>query len=210
MLIEGGSRGKVPYEGVNVMLVAGLQGSPRKKGNTDYLLDRFLEQATALGAETVKIQVAQKNILPCIGCNSCMQTGQCVIQTDDMFAEIYPLLQKADIIVAATPVFFYGPSAQLKALIDRTQALWSRKYALKLDDPLAETRQGFLLSVGATSGKQLFDGIELIAKYFFDGAGAHYSGALTFRKVDHAGDLKNLPGHQAKIAASARKLFKQT
>ena len=192
------------------MLVAGLQGSPRKKGNTDYLLDRFLEQAASLSAETVKIQVAQKNILPCIGCNSCMQTGQCVIQTDDMFAEIYPLLQKADIIVAATPVFFYGPSAQLKALIDRTQALWSRKYALKLNDPLAATRQGFLLSVGATSGKQLFDGIELIAKYFFDAAGARYSGALTFRKVDHAGDLKNLPGHQAKIAESARALFKQT
>jgi len=192
------------------MFVAGLQGSPRKKGNTDYLLDRFLEQAVALGAETVKIQVAQKNILPCIGCNSCMKTGQCVIQTDDMFSEIYPLLQKADIIVAATPVFFYGPSAQLKALIDRTQALWSRKYALKLDDPLAATRKGFLLSVGATSGKQLFDGIELIAKYFFDGAGASYSGALTFRKADHAGDLKKMPGHQAKIAERARALFKQT
>lgn len=192
------------------MLVAGLQGSPRKKGNTDYLLGRFLEQASALGAETVNIQVAQKKILPCIGCNSCMKTGQCVIQTDDMFDEIYPLLQKADIIVAATPVFFYGPSAQLKALIDRTQALWSRKYALKLEDPLAATRKGFLLSVGATSGKQLFDGIELIVKYFFDAAGARYSGALTFRKVDHADDLKNLPDHQAKIAESARALFQQT
>jgi arsenate reductase len=192
------------------MLVAGLQGSPRKKGNTEYLLDRFLEQAASLGAETAKVQVAQKNILPCIGCNSCMKTGECVIQTDDMFSEIYALLQKADVIVAATPVFFYGPSAQLKALIDRTQTLWSRKYVLKMDDPLADTRKGFLLSVGATSGKQLFDGIELTAKYFFDAAGARYSGALTFRKVDHAGDLKNLPGHQAKIAESARALFKQT
>lgn len=191
------------------MFVVGLQGSPRKKGNTDYLLDRFLEQAAANGAETEKIQVAQKNILPCIGCNSCMKTGQCVIQTDDMFHEIYALLQTADLIVAATPVFFYGPSAQLKALIDRTQTLWSRKYALKLDDPLAATRQGFLLSVGATGGKQLFDGIELIAKYFFDGAGARYSGALTFRNVDEAGELKNLPGHEAKITASVQALFNQ-
>jgi len=191
------------------MYVVGLQGSPRKKGNTDYLLDSFLEQAVALGAETVNVRVAEKNILPCIGCNSCMKTGQCVIQTDDMFAEIYPLLQKADVIVAATPVFFYGPSAQLKALIDRSQTLWSRKYALKIEDPLAATRKGFLLSVGATGGKQLFDGITLIAKYFFDAAGASYEGALTFRKVDHAGELKSLPGHRAKIEASVRDLLAQ-
>lgn len=191
------------------MLVAGLQGSPRKNGNTDYLLDSFLQQTASFGAKTVKVRVAEKNILPCLGCNSCMKTGQCVIQTDDMFSEMYPLLQKADVIVAATPVFFYGPSAQLKALIDRSQALWSRKYALKLDDPLAQTRKGFLLSVGATGGQQLFDGIKLTAKYFFDAAGASYSGDLTFRKVDHAGDLKSLPGHKAKIAESARALFEQ-
>ena len=191
------------------MLVVGLQGSPRKKGNTDYLLDRFLEQAVSFGAETVKIQVTEKNILPCRGCNNCMKTGQCVIQDDDMFTEMYPLLQKADVIVAATPVFFYGPTAQLKALIDRSQTLWSRKYALKIHDPLAETRKGFLLSVGATGGKQLFDGIKLISKYFFDAAGAGYSGALTFRKVDRAGDLKNLSGHLEEIEKSARALFEQ-
>ena len=189
------------------MFVVGLQGSPRKNGNTEYLLDTFLAEAATLGAETVTVRVADKNILPCIGCNSCMKTGQCVIQTDDMFAEIYPLLQKADIIVAATPVFFYGPSAQLKALIDRSQALWSRKYVLKMEDPLAATRKGFLLSVGATSGKQLFDGIKLIAKYFFDAAGASNEGALTFRQVDYAGELKRLPGHREKIEASALELF---
>ncbi len=192
------------------MLVLGLQGSPRKKGNTNYLLDRFLEQAVAFGAEIVKIQVAEKDIRPCLGCNGCMKTGQCVIQDDDMFTEMYPLLQKANIIVAATPVFFYGPSAQLKALIDRSQALWSRKYTLKIPDPLAETRKGFLLSVGATGGKQLFDGIKLVAKYFFDAAGARNSGALTFRKADRAGDLQKLPGHLEEIETSARILFEQT
>jgi len=189
------------------MFVVGLQGSPRKNGNTDYLLSRFLDEADAIGAETVNVRVAEKNILPCIGCNSCMKTGQCVIQTDDMFSEMYPLLQKADIIVAATPVFFYGPSAQLKALIDRSQALWSRKYALKLEDPLAATRKGFLLSVGATGGKQLFDGIKLITQYFFDAAGASYQGALTFRRVDQAGELENLPGHRTKIKERAHELF---
>lgn len=190
------------------MLVVGLQGSPRKNGNTAYLLDTFLEQGFKRGADIVKVPVAEKNIIPCIGCNSCMKTGQCVIQTDDMFSEMYDLLQNADIIVAATPVFFYGPSAQLKALIDRSQTLWSRKYALKLDDPKAETRKGFLLSAGATSGKQLFDAIRLIARYFFDAAGASYSGDLTFRKVDGLRDLKNLAGHLEEIEKSAAALFK--
>ncbi len=192
------------------MLVAGLQGSPRKNGNTEYLLDRFLEQAVAFGAETTKVPVTRKNIKPCFGCNSCMKTGQCVIQDDDMFTDIYALLQRADVIVAATPVFFYGPSAQLKALIDRSQTLWSRKYVLKSPDPLAEARRGYLLSVGATSGKQLFDGIKLTAKYFFDAAGARYSGTLTFRKVDGPNDLKKLPGHLGKIEKSARALFNPT
>ena len=191
------------------MFVVGLQGSPRKKGNTDYLLSRFLEQAASFGAEPVNVPVAAKNILPCIGCTSCMKTGQCVIQTDDMFNEMYALLQKADVIVAATPVFFYGPSAQLKALIDRSQALWARKYALKMDDPLAGTRRGFVLSVGATGGQQLFDAIRLIARYFFDAAGARYGGDLTFRKVDSAGDLQKVEGHLEKIEASARALFEQ-
>jgi len=190
------------------MLVVGLQGSPRRNGNTAYLLDKFLEQGVNHGADINKVPVADKNIIPCIGCNSCMKTGECVIQTDDMYAEMYDLLQNADIIVAATPVFFYGPSAQLKALIDRSQTLWSRKYALKLDDPKEKTRKGFLLSAGATSGKQLFDAIRLITRYFFDAAGASYNGDLFFRKVDGPRDLKKLDGHLERIEKSAAALFK--
>jgi len=172
------------------MLILGLQGSPRKKGNTDYLLKAFMQEAEKFGAKTHIIEVADKNITPCKGCGYCEKKGNCVIQDDDMTNKIYSLLRKADVIVVATPIYFYSATAQLKALIDRSQTLWSRKYKLNLTDPGRKTRKGFLLSVGATKGKNLFDGMFLTAKYFFDAVGADYHGSLTYPRVENKGDLE--------------------
>ncbi len=174
------------------MVVLGLMGSPRKKGNTDLLLSAFLEGAQKQGTEVIKIDVAFKNIMPCQGCRFCEKKGFCRQQDDDM-GEIYHLLRRADLVVLATPIFFYGPTAQLKALIDRTQALWSRKYTFKLTDPKAKFRKGFLLAVGATKGKELFNGTNLIAKYFFDAIGARFEGALGFRQIESPGDITRHP-----------------
>ncbi len=172
------------------MLVLGLQGSPRKKGNTQYLLKSFLNEAENLGARTHFIEVAKKNITPCKGCGFCEKKGYCVIEDDDMKPEIYPLLRSADVIVAATPIFFYSVTAQLKALIDRSQTLWSRKYKLKLTDPARNYRRGFLLAQGATKGKNLFEGVNLTAKYFFDAVGADFNGSLTYKRIENTGDMK--------------------
>ncbi|MBT8358132.1 MAG: NAD(P)H-dependent oxidoreductase [Deltaproteobacteria bacterium] len=172
------------------MLILGLQGSPRKKGNTDYLLKAFMSEVEKFGAKTHLIQITDKNITPCKGCGYCEKHGKCIIQDDDMTSEIYFLLRRADVVVAASPVYFYSMTAQLKALIDRSQTLWSGKYKLKLTDPGSKTRKGFLLSVGATKGKNLFDGLFLTAKYFFDAIGADYHGSLTYPRVENKGDLK--------------------
>lgn len=172
------------------MLILGLQGSPRKKGNTDYLLKAFMQEAEKFGAKTHIIEVADKNITPCKGCGYCEKKGNCVIQDDDMTNEIYSLLRRADVIVVATPIYFYSATAQLKALIDRSQTLWSRKYKLNLVDPGRKTRQGFLLSVGATKGKNLFDGMRLTSQYFFDAVGADFHGSLTYPRVENKGDLE--------------------
>ena len=107
--------------------------------------------------------------------------------------EIYPLLWQADTVVMATPVFFYGPPAQMKALIDRCQTLWSRRYVYHLTDPGRRWRQGFLLSLGATRGKKLFDGVALTAKYFFDAIGAGFVGSLTYRQIEEPGDIVKHP-----------------
>jgi arsenate reductase len=176
------------------MLVVGLQGSPRKNGNTDRLLLRFLNASAGAGARTRTIVASRETIVPCRGCGYCEKKGRCVIGDDFMAAEGYRLLRQADVIVAATPVFFYAMTAQLKALVDRTQALWSRKYRFNLTDPSAFHRKGLLLSVGGSHGKTLFDAIELSARYFFDAVGARYAGALTYRGVESPGDVETLPG----------------
>ena len=173
------------------MFVLGLQGSPRTKGNTTVLLSTFLTEAERLGARTQHLDVACKNISPCQECSTCEKNGFCPI--DDDMQQIYPLLRQADIIVMATPIFFYGPTAQMKALIDRSQALWARRYVHKLVDPGRKWRRGFLLSLGATKGKNLFEGVSLTAKYFFDAVGASFDGSLTYRKIGGPGEIEDHP-----------------
>jgi arsenate reductase len=173
------------------MFVVGLQGSPRTKGNTTILLSTFLAEAERLGARTQLLDVARKNISPCQECGTCEKEGFCPI--DDDMQQIYPLLRQADIIVMATPIFFYGPTAQMKALIDRSQALWARRYVHKLVDPGRKWRHGFLLSLGATKGKNLFEGLSLTAKYFFDAVGASFDGSLTYKQIEKAGEIAKHP-----------------
>lgn len=190
------------------MLVLGLQGSPQKKGNTSFLLSAFLREAENLGAKTDVVEVGKKNILPCRGCGYCEKKGFCIIEEDDMQGDIFPLMRQAEVIIAATPVFFYGTTAQLKMLIDRCQTLWSRKYKLKLNDPGYKTRQGFLLALGATRGKNLFEGITLTAKYFFDAIGSGYSGSLAYRRIEKRGDMEKHPFVLTDIKEEAARLLK--
>jgi multimeric flavodoxin WrbA/protein-tyrosine-phosphatase len=174
------------------MFILGLQGSPRKKGNTDILLSAFMDTARENGAETCIIDVYKQKINPCIECSICEKKGLCSIQ-DEMSQKIYPLLRRADIVVLASPIFFYNVTAPLKALIDRTQTFWSRKYRLNMEDPRRKIRKGFLLAIGATKGKTLFQGTIATAKYFFDAIGATRLGELTYPQIEDPGAINMHP-----------------
>ncbi|MFC1814749.1 NAD(P)H-dependent oxidoreductase [Thermodesulfobacteriota bacterium] len=189
------------------MLLLGLQGSPRLKGNTDYLLTVFMNEAKKFGVQTQVVHVDKKNIVPCKEYLVCEKKGVCPID-DDMKHQIYPMLREAEVVVAATPVFFYSTSAQLKALIDRSQTLWARRYMLKLTDPGSKTRRGFLLAIGATKGKNLFKGLQLTAKYFFDAINASYEGSLTYRQIERPGDMQKHPTVLEDIKVAVNNLIK--
>ena len=189
------------------MLVLGLQGSPRKNGNTCYLLSAFMDKVQNPGVQTRVISVRDKNITPCLGCGFCEKKGRCIITGDDMATEIYTLLRRADVIVVATPVFFFNMPSRLKALVDRCQTFWSLKYRLKVKDPLADTRRGFLLSAGGSRGKNLFDGLVLTTRYFFDAVGARYSGSLVYRGIDKKGEMQNHPDVAADVTKAATGLL---
>jgi arsenate reductase len=174
------------------MLVLGLQGSPRKKGNTYFLLSAFMQTLEKLGAQTRIIDVAQKNIIPCREYVVCEKKGYCPID-DDLKSEIYALIRQAEVVVLASPIFFYNMTAQLKAVVDRCQTFWARKYKLRLADPAKKTKRGFFLSVGATRGKNLFEGLQLTAQYFFDAIDARFAGSLTYRNIEGPKDMANHP-----------------
>lgn len=95
-----------------------LSGSFRKKGNSDLLCDEFIRGAEESGHQVEKIYINDKQINFCRGCGVCNTTHKC-IQKDDM-AEILDKMIKADVIVMATPVYFYTMNGQMKTLIDRT------------------------------------------------------------------------------------------
>lgn len=100
-----------------------LSGSPRKNGNSDILCDKFAKGALENGHEVEKIRVAEKNIGYCRACYACRGTGVCAIK-DDM-EEILQKMIDCDVMVLASPVYFYSIDAQLKALIDRSVARWT-------------------------------------------------------------------------------------
>jgi multimeric flavodoxin WrbA len=125
---------------------------------------------------------------------------------DDMDT-IYPKLLEADRIIVASPMFFYGVTGQLKALIDRCQATWARKYVLK--QKLSEKeRKGAFIAIGATKGKQLFDGSILVIKYFFQAIDVQYVDELLVRGVDKKGDIKDHPTALSEAFELGKKLAK--
>ncbi|VEN73983.1 Flavin reductase [Candidatus Desulfarcum epimagneticum] len=189
------------------MFALGLQGSPRKKGNTQYLLSKFMDGLSAAGAETRVIEPARENIRPCRGCGYCEKKGYCVIADDDMAGHVYADFRRADIVVSATPIFFYSATAQLKALIDRSQALWSRKYALKRNEPGKNSRKGFMLALGATKGANLFEGLTLTHRYFFDALSAGFHGSLTYRRIEKAGDIQKYGDLEKEVREAAASLM---
>jgi multimeric flavodoxin WrbA len=101
-----------------------LSGSPRKGGNSDLLCDEFARGAAEAGNTVEKINVADRKIGYCRACYYCYDhDGECAVK-DDM-AGILDRMEKADVIVMASPVYFYSIDAQMKALIDRTVARWT-------------------------------------------------------------------------------------
>ncbi|MHA2122992.1 MAG: flavodoxin family protein [Promethearchaeota archaeon] len=99
------------------MQVLGIVGSPRIGGNTDTLVDEVLAGAAEAGASTEKIILNKLEIKPCQACNSCYKTGQCT-QKDDM-AELLDKMVESDLWILGTPVYWWGPTAQFKAFLDR-------------------------------------------------------------------------------------------
>ena len=158
-----------------------LSGSPRRGGNTELLVEAFVKGASQKHHVEV-VSVHDYKVNPCMGCNACFKNkNNACIQKDDM-PLIYEKMAVADMLVIASPVYFYGLSAQLKAVIDR------------FHNPIRDTyhiKKTALLLVGAASLPELFDGI--LAQYrlclnFFK---LENAGRVLVRGVKDKGDIQN-------------------
>ena len=161
-----------------------LTGSMRKGGNTDLLAQAFAEGAEK-NNEVEIVSVADYTVNPCIGCNSCFtrEKNEC-FQNDDM-PMIYEKLREADTVVIASPVYFYGISAQLKAVIDRLHTPMRDEFHIKR---LA------LLLVGAASLPELFDAIKLQYQLVLNFFHLEDAGMVLVRGAKDKGDVKNGDG----------------
>ena len=183
------------------MRVLGIAGSPRRGGNTDLLLAEVMKGAASRGAEVKTIVLNDLKVASCQHCEACLKAGKCRIN-DDM-QMVYRELEDADRIVLASPIQFMGVTAQMKAMIDRCQALWARKYVLKLP-PLGNRRErkGLFISVGGRRIANVFDGALITIKTLFRISDITYAGELLFSGVDEKGAIVKHPDalHQAFLA----------
>jgi len=122
-----------------------IAGSPRRHGNSDRLLAELASGVADAGGEAVRLVAESSGAAPCRGCNACAATGQCVVR--DGMDDVYHALDAAHAIAVVTPVYFATVPAVLKALYDRCQPYWARRYVLG-EPPAAHKRPGAVIVVG--------------------------------------------------------------
>jgi multimeric flavodoxin WrbA len=173
--------------------IIAIYGSPRRKGNTAALLKKAIEGARDCGADVDEIVLRDLKISPCLEIYGCLQAGECAIKDD--FQMVRDKIMHAQGLILASPVFFYSVSSHTKILMDRFQSLWVKKYWVDKTPPGQQTnnRKGLFISVGATKGKKLFDGILLSIKYFFDVLDIELWKALLYRQLDFQDDVLKHP-----------------
>ena len=134
-----------------------LQGSPRANGNTSWMAEECRKAAEAAGHKVTLVNVTRKKIAGCLACEYCHGKGNgACIQKDDM-QELYPLLAEAEVLVFASPIYYFTLSAQIQAAIQRFYAIWK---------PANVKKTALLLSSHSPN--------------VYDGATAEYKGIIAF------------------------------
>lgn len=175
--------------------IVAIYGSPRREGNTARLLKEAVRGMRETGGTVTEFYLRDMKISPCMEIYGCKKTGKCVIEDD--FHLIADALEESSGIAVASPVFFYTVSAHTKAFMDRCQSFWVRKYWIEKVPFGSRTdrRAGLFISVGATRGKKLFEGVLLTVRYFLDALDAGLWKSLLYRGLDDPDDVLRNPSY---------------
>lgn len=173
-----------------------LTGSPRTGGNSELLAGAFADEAEKAGHEVNLFEAGKRKINGCIACDACFSKGKaCVF--DDGFDELAPLLEKTDLLVLATPLYWFTFPAQLKAAIDKL-------YAFSAAGKTLPIKESFLIACAESPDSADFDGLVKSYEQICSYTGWSDRGKLLISGVNKKGDVKNTDAltRAASLAAS--------
>ncbi len=189
--------------------VLGISGSPHRHGNTETLLDRFLDGARDAGAFVDKVVLWERDVSPCRGCNSCHKTGECVVR--DEAEDIFNRILAADCIAFASPIYSMGITAEAKGLIDRAQYIWAQKFILKTryyTDEQVKRHKGIFISTAGLSWDNVFDAAFPAVTAFFNTLGFEYYDNIIANEMDRYKGIRNHPTALSEAYAKGEKVVR--
>lgn len=157
-----------------------LSGSHRRNANSDLLCDQFMLGAKEAGNQVEKIILRDKKINYCLACDACKRNGGNCVQKDDM-KEILDKMIAADVLVLATPVYFYSISSRMKTLIDRVYAKYNE---------IRDKEMYFILTAGDNREQYVKRAIESLRGFASCLAGSKEKGIIYGLGIHKAGDIK--------------------
>jgi multimeric flavodoxin WrbA len=178
--------------------VIGISGSPHRHGNTETLLDAFLEGADHAGGSVEKVILKDLDFTPCRGCNACHKEGECIVKDEAL--PLFDRILLADCVAVASPIYSMGITAELKGLIDRSQYIWARKFILKnlyFTDDHIRRHKGLFISTAGLSWDNVFDAAFPPITAFFNTLGFEYYDNIIANDMDR---WRGIRGHPTALA----------
>lgn len=190
--------------------VLAIYGSHRRGKNSDILLDKLLEGIGSDGVSVEKIYASSQGIKSCTACESCYKLGRCVIK--DEMQQVYQIIDKADIIIASSPVYFYTVTTQMKKLIDRCQAVWASKYRGDGTLVTKKHRVGYIAcTAGEPEERSYFGCTVKVFELFYKCINTELIGSLLVSNVDedHVKDRMDIQQKAIEAGRGLRESFKE-
>lgn len=163
--------------------VLAIYGSHRRGQNSDMLVGKMLEGIGSENISVEKIYASESDINSCTACEGCYKLGNCIIR-DEMQA-VYRAIDKADIVISSSPVYFYTVTSDMKKLIDRCQVVWASKYKTGSTLISKEHRVGYIVcTAGEPENRSYFDCTVKVFELFYKCINTELIGSLLVSNVD--------------------------
>ena len=189
--------------------VLGVSGSPHRHGNTETLLDAFLEGISEAGAEADKVILKDLDYTPCKGCNVCHKDGECIVK--DQAIPLFDRIMTMDCLAVASPIYSMGITAELKGLIDRAQYIWARKFIQKtlyFSDDHIRSHKGIFISTAGLSWDNVFDAAFPAITAFFNTIGFEYYDNIIANEMDKYHGIRGHPTALKEAHAKGREVVR--